>query len=98
VGPNVHAGVKYMRFIRDSFFESEPMDDLSKGLFTFAAYNAGPGRIKQLRREAQQRGLNPNLWFGNVERVASERIGRDTPSYVSNIYKFSAAYMLSSTK
>jgi len=98
VGPNVHAGVKYMRFIRDSFFESEPMDDLNKGLFTFAAYNAGPGRIKQLRREAQQRGLNPNLWFGNVERVASERIGRETVTYVSNIYKYYVAYKLISTE
>jgi membrane-bound lytic murein transglycosylase MltF len=98
VGPNVHAGVKYMRFIRDSFFESEPMDDLNKGLFTFAAYNAGPGRIKQLRREAAQRGLNPNLWFGNVERVASERIGRETVTYVSNIYKYYVAYKLISTE
>ena len=98
VGPNVHAGVKYMRFIRDSFFESEPMDDLNKGLFTFAAYNAGPGRIKQLRREAAQRGLNPNLWFGNVERVASERIGRETVTYVSNIYKYYVAYKLISAE
>jgi membrane-bound lytic murein transglycosylase MltF len=87
-----------MRFIRDSFFESEPMDDLNKGLFTFAAYNAGPGRIKQLRREAQQRGLNPNLWFGNVERVASERIGRETVTYVSNIYKYYVAYKLISAE
>jgi membrane-bound lytic murein transglycosylase MltF len=70
------------------------MDDLNKALFTFAAYNAGPGRIRQLRREAEQRGLNPNLWFGNVERVASERIGRETVTYVSNIYKYYVAYRL----
>ena len=38
----MHAGVKYMRFIRSTFFENEPMDELNKGLFTFAAYNAGP--------------------------------------------------------
>jgi len=94
IDPNVHAGVKYMRFIRDSFFENEPMDDLNKGLFTFAAYNAGPGRVRQLRQEAKQRGLNPNIWFGNVERVASERIGRETVTYVSNIYKYYVAYKL----
>ena len=94
IEPNVHAGVKYMRFIRDSFFEQEPMDDLNKGLFTFAAYNAGPGRIRQLRKEAEQRGLNPNVWFGNVERIASERIGRETVTYVSNIYKYYVAYKL----
>ena len=92
--PNVHAGVKYMRFIRNSFFENEPMDDLNKGLFTFAAYNAGPGRIRQLRRETAERGLDPNVWFGNVERLASERIGRETVTYVSNIYKYYLAYRL----
>jgi membrane-bound lytic murein transglycosylase MltF len=91
---NVHAGVKYMRFIRNSFFEDQPMDDLNKALFTFAAYNAGPGRIRQLRREAGERGLDPNLWFGNVERIASERIGRETVTYVSNIYKYYVAYRL----
>ena len=94
VEPNVHAGVKYMRSLRSSFFEKEPMDDLNKGLFTFAAYNAGPGRIRQLRVEAKERGLNPNVWFGNVERVASERIGRETVTYVSNIYKYYVAYKL----
>jgi membrane-bound lytic murein transglycosylase MltF len=92
--PNIHAGVKYMRFIRNAFFENEPMDDLNKGLFTFAAYNAGPGRVRQLRAEAARRGLNPNVWFGNVERVASERIGRETVTYVSNIYKYYVAYKL----
>jgi membrane-bound lytic murein transglycosylase MltF len=70
------------------------MDPLDKGLFTFAAYNAGPGKIDALRREAAQRGLNPNVWFGNVERIASERIGRETVTYVSNIYKYYVAYKL----
>jgi membrane-bound lytic murein transglycosylase MltF len=92
--PNIHAGVKYMRSIRSSFFENEPMDDLNKGLFTFAAYNCGPGRVRQLRAEAKKRGLSPNVWFGNVERVASERIGRETVTYVSNIYKYYVAYKL----
>jgi membrane-bound lytic murein transglycosylase MltF len=92
--PNIHAGVKYMRFVRNQYFEKEPMDDLNKALFTFASYNAGPGRIRQLRREAQQRGLNPNVWFGNVEQIASERIGRETVTYVSNIYKYYVAYTL----
>ena len=79
---NIHAGVKYMRFMMDQYFEDEPMDDLNKALMTFASYNAGPGRIRQLRRETEKRGLNPNVWFGNVERVASERIGRETVTYV----------------
>ncbi len=95
IEPNIHAGVKYMRFMMDQYFKDEPMDRLNKGLMTFAAYNAGPGRVRQLRREAEKRGLDPNVWFGNVERVASERIGRETVTYVSNIYKYYVAYRLS---
>jgi membrane-bound lytic murein transglycosylase MltF len=92
--PNIHAGVKYMRFMMDQYYKDEPMDMLNKGLFTFASYNAGPGRVRQLRREAEERGLNPNVWFGNVEQIASERIGRETVTYVSNIYKYYVAYKL----
>ena len=94
IEPNIHAGVKYMRFMMDQYFKDEPMDDLNKGLMTFAAYNAGPGRLRQLRRETEKRGLDPNVWFGNVERVASERIGRETVTYVSNIYKYYITYRL----
>ena len=92
--PNIHAGIKYMRFMIDEYFKDEPMDDLNKVLMTLAAYNAGPGRIRQLRREAAARGLNPNVWFGNVEQIASERVGRETVSYVGNIYKYYVAYRL----
>ena len=95
---NIHAGVKYMRFMVDHYFKDEPMDDLNKALMTFASYNAGPGRIRQLRRETAERGLDPNVWFGNVERVASERIGRETVTYVSNIFKYYIAYRLLSAQ
>ena len=94
IEPNIHAGVKYMRFMMDQYFKDDPMDPLNKGLMTFASYNAGPGRVRQLRREAEKRGLDPNVWFGNVERIASERIGRETVTYVSNIYKYYIAYRL----
>ena len=91
---NIHAGVKYMRFMVDRYYKDEPMDNLNKALMTFASYNAGPGRVRQLRREAKERGLDPNVWFGNVERIASERIGRETVTYVSNIFKYYVAYRL----
>ena len=94
VDPNIHAGVKYMAFMENQYFAHEPMDRINKELFTFASYNAGPGRIRQLRNEAAQRGLNPNVWFGNVEQIASERIGSETVTYVSNIFKYYIAYKL----
>jgi membrane-bound lytic murein transglycosylase MltF len=92
--PNIHAGVKYMRFMRDQFFRDEPMDALNKTLFSFAAYNAGPGRIRDLRIRAEKRGLDPNVWLNNVEVIAAQRIGAETVTYVSNIYKYYVAYKL----
>jgi membrane-bound lytic murein transglycosylase MltF len=92
--PNIHGGVKYMRKVIDTYFKDEPIDKLNKGLFAFASYNAGPGKVRQLRKEAEKRGLDPNVWFGNVEQIASERIGRETVTYVSNIYKYYVAYRL----
>jgi membrane-bound lytic murein transglycosylase MltF len=94
IEPNIHAGVKYMRGIVDRYFANEPMDDVNRLLFAFAAYNAGPGRVRQLRREATARGLDANIWFNNVERIASERIGRETVTYVNNIYKYYVTYLL----
>jgi len=94
IEPNIHAGVKYIRFIMNQYYADEPMDPLNKGLFAFASYNAGPGRVSRLRREAAKRGLNPNKWFNNVEVVAAEKVGRETVQYVSNIYKYYLAYKM----
>jgi membrane-bound lytic murein transglycosylase MltF len=94
IDPNIHAGVKYIRFMIDQYYRDEPMDALNKGLFAFASYNAGPGRVGGLRQEAAKRGLDPNAWFNNVERIAAEKIGRETVTYVSNIYKYYVAYTL----
>jgi len=91
---NIHAGIKYVRFMMDQYYKDEPMDDLNKALMTFAGYNAGPNRIRTLRAETAKRGLNPNLWFNNVERVVADRVGRETVTYVSNIYKYYVAYTL----
>jgi membrane-bound lytic murein transglycosylase MltF len=94
IEPNIHAGVKFLRAMMFEYYAKEPMDPLNKGLFTFAAYNAGPGRVRGLRRTAAGRGLNPNVWFNNVELIAAEKIGRETVTYVSNIYKYYLAYQM----
>ena len=77
IDSNIHAGVKYLRYLHDTYFKAENMDRLNKGLFTFASYNAGPARIARLRREASKMGFDPNVWFNNVE-VAAKKIGRET--------------------
>ena len=91
---NIEAGVKYLRFIADRYFKDAPMDRLNRGLFTLASYNAGPARVAQLRKKAENMGLDPNRWFGHVEVVAAREIGRETVQYVSNIYKYYVSYQL----
>ena len=92
--PNIHAGIKYLSFVHDRYFADESVDKLNQWLFTFASYNAGPARVASLRKEAAKMGLDPNVWFGNVEVVAAKRVGRETVQYVSNIYKYYIAYKL----
>jgi membrane-bound lytic murein transglycosylase MltF len=92
--PNIQAGIKYSDLMMEKYYGKEPMDDLNKILFSFAAYNCGPARVKQLRAEAAQKRLDPNVWINNVEVIAAARIGAETVNYVSNIYKYYVAYKL----
>jgi membrane-bound lytic murein transglycosylase MltF len=91
---NVHAGVKYLRFLVDQYFKDEPMSDGNKMLFAFAAYNAGPGNVIKIRQKTAEMGLDPNVWFYNAEIAAAKIIGRETVHYVANIYKYYVAYKL----
>lgn len=91
---NIHAGVKYLRFITDQYFSTGNLDRMNRTLLAFAAYNAGPAKVAKLREEAAKEGLDPDRWFGNVEVIAGKRIGRETVQYVSNIFKYYFAYRL----
>ena len=81
VEANIHAGAKYLRWIVDEYYKDEPMTPIDKGLFALASYNAGPGRMNELRRKATKLGLDRNKWFQNVEIVAAREIGRETVQY-----------------
>jgi membrane-bound lytic murein transglycosylase MltF len=89
---NIHAAAKYMRYVMDTFFPDAKMDPFNRTMFAFASYNAGPAKIAKLRRQAASRGLDPDQWFGQVERVVAEKIGRETVQYVSNILKYYVVY------
>jgi len=91
---NIHAGVKYLDFLRNRYFDDPDLDAFNRALFSFAAYNAGAARVRGLRHKAEEAGLDPNKWFNNVELIAAREIGRETVQYVSNIYKYYVAYRL----
>ncbi|MEE8522731.1 MAG: transporter substrate-binding domain-containing protein [Thermoanaerobaculia bacterium] len=91
---NVHAGVKYLDWLRKHFFNDPGISPAAKVDFTLAAYNAGPGRVRGLRRRAPDQGYDPNRWFYNVERVALQEVGWETVRYVANINKYYFAFKL----
>jgi membrane-bound lytic murein transglycosylase MltF len=92
--PNIHGGAKYMNTLMTKYFGDAHFDELNRTLFAFAAYNAGPNRIAKLRTVATERGLNPDVWFDNVEVIVSEKVGRETTTYVRNIVKYYLSYKL----
>ncbi len=92
VEPNIHAGVKYLRFIVDEYLDDPAIDPVNRLLFAFASYNAGPNRIARIRRQAAAHGFDPNQWFGEVELLVSAKVGREPVQYVRNIYKYYLAY------
>ncbi|WP_112480539.1 lytic transglycosylase F [Vibrio variabilis] len=89
---NVHAGVKYLRFIRDRYFSDDAISEDDKVYLSLAAYNAGPGNISRMRRLAEKHGYDPNKWFGHVELMARRNISSEPVTYVANINRYYVIY------
>ena len=53
-----------------------------------------PATSRKHAQGAAKRGLDPDIWFNNVEVVTAERIGIETTTYVRNIYKYYVSYRL----
>lgn len=91
---NIHAGVKYLAYLRDRYFSDPGMPAADRAYFSFAAYNAGPARVRRMRSLAKQMGLDPDRWFDNVEIAALKLVGQETVRYVRNILKYYVAYRM----
>ncbi|PVX79951.1 membrane-bound lytic murein transglycosylase MltF [Paraburkholderia unamae] len=91
---NIHAGAKYLDQLMTRYFQDAHFSEVNRPLFAFASYNAGPGTIAKMRKLAAERGLNPDVWFNNVEIVVAEKVGMETTTYVRNIFKYYASYRL----
>jgi membrane-bound lytic murein transglycosylase MltF len=91
---NIHAGAKYLGFLRQRYFSSEDIEPWDQRLFTWAAYNAGPANIIRIRNAASKNGLDANVWFGNVEVMAARMISREPVRYVANVHKYYTVYRL----
>jgi membrane-bound lytic murein transglycosylase F len=63
----IAAGARYLRWLIDRFEPSLEFEERVR--FSLAAYNAGRGHILDGRRLARESGLDPNIWFDNVEKA-----------------------------
>ena len=92
VDNNVQAGARYLALIRRKFFSSPKLNERERMAFVLAAYNMGPERVQGMRAEARRRGLNPDQWFFQVERIAMEQVGMGAVSYVNSVNKYYLAF------
>ena len=83
-----------MRWMIDHYYGKEPMTSSTRRCSRSPHTTPARAASRQLRKEAAKRGLDPNVWFQNVEYVVAEKIGQETITYVSNIYKYYIAYRL----
>ncbi|NOR15745.1 MAG: transporter substrate-binding domain-containing protein [Candidatus Aminicenantes bacterium] len=92
---NIHAGVKYLDFVRNRYFSDDilPMDERVR--FTLASYNAGPANIRRSRNTTEQMGYDSAIWFGNVEMGTMKQVGSEPVQYVRNINKYYLSFLIS---
>ena len=76
----VRAGVKYLDELRSQFEDTLPVE--SRTWFAIAAYHCGFERVQAARRQAKKMGLDPDRWFGNVERAMLAMGGSMQPGAV----------------
>jgi len=91
---NVEAGAKYLAFVRNEYFNDPAIGDVDRVNFALASYNAGPTRINRMRRRAAKEGLDPNVWFNNVEKVVRRRVGIEPVQYVRNITRYYIEFLV----
>jgi membrane-bound lytic murein transglycosylase F len=68
VGGTIQAATRYLAQL-DTVWRSSVPNTEQRLKFVLAAYNAGPGHIKDAQRLAERFGLDPQRWDGHVERT-----------------------------
>ena len=63
----IEAGVRYLDWLRERFERDLRVED--RLWFALASYNAGVGHVRDARILARQQGLDPDRWFGQVEKA-----------------------------
>lgn len=62
-----HAGIRYVDWLLKQLEPELPFKQRMR--FALASYNAGLGHVNDARRLARELDLDPDRWFGNVEKA-----------------------------
>jgi membrane-bound lytic murein transglycosylase MltF len=92
---NVHAGVKYLKYLMDQYFPADRFSPAERLRFTLAAYNAGPGNIQKSLRKTEELGFDSTKWFENAELGTLQQVGLEPVHYVRNINKYYLSFLIS---
>lgn len=63
---NLHAGVRYLRQLDGMFSEAKDRDRMG---LVLAAYNMGPGHVRDAQMLARRFGFDSNRWEDNMDRM-----------------------------
>ncbi|MGE0385701.1 MAG: transporter substrate-binding domain-containing protein [Gammaproteobacteria bacterium] len=94
---SVHAAAVYLDQLRNRFPGELPLAE--RTWFVLGAYHGGYDLIRRARVRAQRMGLDPNRWFGHVERALMTLNGNDliparrTVAYVRAVRGWYEAYL-----
>ncbi len=102
---SIKAGTYYMKKLLERFSPAIKLQDRIS--FALAAYHVGYNHVADARKLARRQGLNPDVWFGNVEKamlLLQKRAyyrktrygycnGRRTVNYVRSILERYNAYL-----
>jgi membrane-bound lytic murein transglycosylase MltF len=93
----IAAGTRYLASMIRRFEDEGVPPDQALNL-ALASYNTGPRRLAELRAFTERvMGLDPDIWFLNVERAAARKVGQEPVRYVANVHKYRLAYELGET-
>ena len=92
---NIHAGVKYMRWLIDHYFSDPAMTEDDRARFALAAYNAGPGNMRRSRKRAVTMGYDSDLWFFQTELATLRTVSLEPVHYVRNINRYYLSFLMS---
>ncbi|HBG23588.1 MAG: hypothetical protein A2X17_00060 [Bacteroidetes bacterium GWF2_41_61] len=84
---NIKAGTLMIKRLLN-LYKSDEIDSVNRVKFALAAYNAGEGRVDDIRRLAEHKGANPNDWESTKEIITHMKNSEKIPDGILKLGNF----------